>query len=126
MNFGLRGLVYFVWYSIVSNDSMHVAELHIGSFIRYEHSLFGNYFLKCYIVKRILISFICFSEYIMLSTYVPLLPTLRYVYPLTPFSGGLGCSPCLGGVLYCCCCYFIVCCRFVLVLLCSSRCPFSV
>ena len=32
--------------------------------IRYANILFGNYFLKCYIVKRILTSFNCFSEYI--------------------------------------------------------------
>ena len=37
--------------------------LHIGSSIRYENVLNGNYFLICYIVKRILISFNCFSEY---------------------------------------------------------------
>ena len=35
----------------------------IGSSIRYENTLFGNYFLKCYIVKIIFISFNCFSEY---------------------------------------------------------------
>ena len=46
------------------NFIMHFAELHIGSIIRYENTLFGNYFLKCYIIKRILISFNCFSEYI--------------------------------------------------------------
>ena len=37
--------------------------LHFGSCIWYENILFRNYFLKCYIVKRILISFNCFSEY---------------------------------------------------------------
>ena len=41
----------------------HFAELHICSSIRYEYTLFGNYFLKCYIIIRILISFNCFSEY---------------------------------------------------------------
>ena len=46
------------------NFILHFSELHIGSSIRYENPLFGNYFLKCYIVKRILISFNCFSEYI--------------------------------------------------------------
>ena len=30
-------------------------------------TLYGNYFLNCYIVKRILIFFNCFSEYILLS-----------------------------------------------------------
>ena len=46
------------------NVILHFAELHIGSSIRYENILFGNYFLKYYIVKIILISFNCFSEYI--------------------------------------------------------------
>ena len=41
------------------------AELRIGSYIRYENALCGNYFLNCYIVKRILISFNYFSEYIL-------------------------------------------------------------
>ena len=43
---------------------LHSAELHIGSSIRYENALYVNYFLDSYIVKRILISFNCFSEYI--------------------------------------------------------------
>ena len=43
------------------NFILHVTELHIGSSIRYENNcLFGNHFLKCYIVKIILISFNCF------------------------------------------------------------------
>ena len=46
------------------NFILHSAELHIGSSIRYLNALYGNYFLNCYIVKRILISFNCFSEYI--------------------------------------------------------------
>ena len=46
------------------NFILHFAEMHIGSAIRNENTLFGNYFLKCFIVKRILISFNCFSEYI--------------------------------------------------------------
>ena len=45
------------------NFILHSAELHIGSSIRYENTLYGNYFLNCYIVKIILISFNCFSEY---------------------------------------------------------------
>ena len=32
---------------------MHSSELHIGSSIRYENALYGNYFLNCYIVKKI-------------------------------------------------------------------------
>ena len=43
--------------------NFYFAELHIGISIRYENILFGNYFLNFYIVKRILISFNCFSEY---------------------------------------------------------------
>ena len=45
-------------------------ELHIGSSIRYENIFFGNYFLKFYIVKRILISFNCFSEYRLNTPFV--------------------------------------------------------
>ena len=44
------------------NFILHSAELHIGSSIGYENVLYGNYFLNFYIVKRILISFNCFSE----------------------------------------------------------------
>ena len=50
------------------NFILPFAELHIGSSIRYEKTLLGNYFLKCYIVKRILVSFNCFSEYIIVLT----------------------------------------------------------
>ena len=57
-----------VLYCIVINDPLnfilHSAELQIGSSIRYENALYGNYFLNCYIVKRILISFYCFSEHV--------------------------------------------------------------
>ena len=42
------------------NFILHFADLHIG----YENTLFGNYFIKCYKAKIILISFNCFSEYI--------------------------------------------------------------
>ena len=45
------------------NFILHSAELHIGSSVRYENALYRNYFLNCYIVKIILISFNCFSEY---------------------------------------------------------------
>ena len=47
------------------NFIFHLAELHIGSSIRYENTLFKNIFFKCYIVKRNLISFNCLSEYIL-------------------------------------------------------------
>ena len=52
------------------NFILHFAELHIGSSISYENTLFRNCFLKCYIVKIILISFNCFSEYIWKSSLV--------------------------------------------------------
>ena len=42
---------------------LHSAELHIGGSIGYKNALYGNYFLNCYIVKRILISFNCLTEY---------------------------------------------------------------
>ena len=42
---------------------LHSAELHIGSSIRYKNAFYRNYFLKCYIVKIIFISFNCFSRY---------------------------------------------------------------
>ena len=47
------------------NFILHSAELHIVSSIRYQNAIYGNYFLNCSIVKRILISFNCFSEYII-------------------------------------------------------------
>ena len=37
------------------------AGLHIGSSIRYKHTLVGNYFLKSNKIKQMLISFNCFS-----------------------------------------------------------------
>ena len=44
---------------------LHFAALPIGKIIKYKNTLFIiYYFLKCYKVKRILISFTCFSEYI--------------------------------------------------------------
>ena len=46
------------------NFILNSAKFHIGSSIRYENALYGNYFLNCYLAKRILISFNCFSEYI--------------------------------------------------------------
>ena len=45
------------------NFILQFAELHSGSSLRYKYSLFEKYFLKCNKVKRILISFNCFSEY---------------------------------------------------------------
>ena len=42
---------------------LHSAELHIGGSIKYENALYGNDFLNRYIIKIILISLHCFSEY---------------------------------------------------------------
>ena len=47
------------------NFILQLAELHIGSSIRCKHTLVGNHFLKCDKFKIILISFNCFSEYIL-------------------------------------------------------------
>ena len=47
---------------------LHSAELHIGISIRYENALYG-FFLNCSIVKIIVISFNCFSEYIYTCDY---------------------------------------------------------
>ena len=52
------------------NSILRSAGLQIGSSIGYEKALYGNYFLNCYIVKIILISFNCFSEYICFSSLV--------------------------------------------------------
>ena len=52
------------------NFILHFTVLHIGSSIRYKNTLFWNYFLNCYIVKRILISFqLFFWVYDSLSTW---------------------------------------------------------
>ena len=47
------------------NFILYFAELHSGNSIRYKITLFEKCNLKCYKVKRISISFNCFSEYIM-------------------------------------------------------------
>ena len=47
------------------NFILHFAELSIGSFIRYKNTLFKKILLQCYIAKRNLISYNCFSEYIL-------------------------------------------------------------
>ena len=66
------------------NFILHSAELHIGSSIRYENVLYGNYFLNCYIVKIISISFNCFSEYIyelsLHNSYIGLFFNVVYDY----------------------------------------------
>ena len=45
------------------NFNLHFGELHSDNSINDKNNLFGNYIPKCYKVKRILISFNCFSEY---------------------------------------------------------------
>ena len=47
------------------NFNLHFCELHSNDSINDKNNLFENYIPKCYNVKRILISFHCFSEYIM-------------------------------------------------------------
>ena len=48
------------------NSNLHFGELHSNNSINDKNNLFENYIPKCYKVKIILISFNCFSEYIML------------------------------------------------------------
>ena len=43
--------------------NLHFGELHSDNSINAKNNLFENYIPKCYKVKRILISFNCFSEY---------------------------------------------------------------
>ena len=45
------------------NFNLHFGELHSDNSINDKNNLFENYIPKCYKVKRILISFNCFSEY---------------------------------------------------------------
>ena len=45
------------------NFNLHCGELHSDSSINDKNNLFESYIPKCYKVKRILISFNCFSEY---------------------------------------------------------------
>ena len=47
------------------NFNLHFGELHGDNSINDKNNLFENYIPKCYTVKRILISFNCFSEYIL-------------------------------------------------------------
>ena len=48
------------------NFNLHFGELHSDNSINDKNNLFENYIPKCYKVKRILISFNCFSEYMWL------------------------------------------------------------
>ena len=49
------------------NFNLHFGELHSNNSINDKNNLFENYIPKCYKVKIILISFNCFSEYIIIS-----------------------------------------------------------
>ena len=54
------------------NFNLHFGELHSNNSINDKNNLFENYIPKCYKVKIILISFNCFSEYIMENgTFAP-------------------------------------------------------
>ena len=56
---------------------LHFGELHSDNSINDKNSLFENYIPKCYKVKRILISFNCFSEYIISISKV-ILTLMKY------------------------------------------------
>ena len=56
------------------NFVLYFAELHTSNSIRYENTLFGNYFLKCHIVKRILISFTSGNIIVNLTYFVTDVP----------------------------------------------------
>ena len=47
------------------NFNLHFGELYSNKSINDKNNLFENYILKFYKVKRMLISFYCFSEYIL-------------------------------------------------------------
>ena len=51
------------------NFNLHFGELHSDNSINDKNNLFENYIPKCYKVKRILISFNCFSEYIFTDQF---------------------------------------------------------
>ena len=47
------------------NFNLHFGELYSDNSVNDKNNLFENYIPKCYNVKRIVISFNCFSEYII-------------------------------------------------------------
>ena len=59
------------------NFKFHFGELHSNNSINDKNNLFENYIPKCYKVKRILISFNCFSEY---TYYDSKLTYFMYMY----------------------------------------------
>ena len=67
VNFRLRGFLHLSYRNQRPVKFIfYFAELHIGISNRYNNTCFGNYFLKSNIFKSILISFNCFSDYIIL------------------------------------------------------------
>ena len=58
------------------NFNLHFGELHSDTNINNKNNLFENNIPKCYNVKRILISFNCFSEY----TFVSIRRTVKPVF----------------------------------------------
>ena len=67
------------------NFNLHFGELHSDNSINDKNNFFENCIPKCYKVKRILISFNCFSEYIFrglnldVITFTPTLECLHCV-----------------------------------------------
>ena len=51
------------------NFNLNFGELHSDISINDKNNLLENYITKCYKVKRILISFNCFSEYTFIYKY---------------------------------------------------------
>ena len=51
------------------NFNLHFGKLHSDNSINDKNNFFENYIPKCYKVKRIIISFNCFSEYSMSLKY---------------------------------------------------------
>ena len=68
------------------NFNLHFGELHSNNSINDKNNLFENYIPKCFKVKRILISFNCFSEYMKMEVF----DRQRYtVIPITTVRGPL-------------------------------------
>ena len=71
------------------NFNLHFGELHSDNSINDKNNWFENYTPKCYKVKRILISFNCFSEYIKsvwpVSAIPGSTPRKHFYFMLNPF-----------------------------------------
>ena len=63
------------------NFNLHFGELHCHNSINDKNYWFENYIPKCYKVKRILISFNCFSEYILNINNVQFDNMVIQIYP---------------------------------------------